>query len=198
MLKVAITGNIASGKSAAEGILKEKGYNVLDTDVAAHDILHYDSVKEKLAAIFKGYDIFKDNEISRSKLGKIVFENAALKTKLENVVHPLVKIEIKRFFRNQQNQGEKIAFVSLPLLFEAKWEKIFDKIILVYAQDEIRLKRLIKRNNLDLEDAQKRLISQNSQDEKILKSDYVIYNNKTLDDFKNDLEKITDLLLIKN
>jgi len=73
MLKVAITGNIASGKSVAEDILKAKGFKVLDTDAVAHRLLKEDNIVKLLAETFHNYDIFENNELSRQKLGKIFF-----------------------------------------------------------------------------------------------------------------------------
>lgn len=200
MLKVAITGNIASGKSTVEELLIEKGFDVLDTDIVAHDLLELETIKEQLISGFKNYDIIENNEISRKKLGKIVFEDEALRKKLERILHPLIKDEIGRFFHNVENshqktsQKEKIAFVSIPLLFEAKFESLFDKIILVYSDDQIRLERLMKRNNLSLQDAKNRLKSQISQDEKTSLADYVIYNNELLSDLNNELIKVIELV----
>jgi len=200
MLKVAITGNIASGKSTAEEILKEKGFNVLDTDIVSHDLLKSEHVKKQILEEFKSYDLLENNEISRPKLGKIIFKDDFLRKKVENILHPLIKNEIGRFFSQLENkiqedsQVEKIAFTSVPLLFEAKFENFFDKIILIYSDDESRLKRLINRNNYSLEDAENRLKSQISQDKKISLADYVIYNNSTVDDLQTELEKVLKLL----
>lgn len=188
MLKVAITGNIASGKSEVEKILREKSFQVLDTDDVVHNLYNEESVKTKIISTFPEYDILENSKISRSKLRKIVFEDEILIKKLENILHPFVKDEIRRFFR--QNEGEKIAFVSVPLLFEAKFEHLFDEIILICADDEIRRKRLIKRSNFSEEHANKRIKIQMSQDKKIPLADYVIYNDKTLDDLKDELNKI--------
>ncbi len=194
MLKVAITGNIASGKSTVENLFKAKCYQVIDADIIVHELLKTKEVQEKILAEFSEHDIIENNEISRPKLGKIVFENEDLRKKLENIIHPLVKDKLESFFQNLES--EKVTIASIPLLFEAKLENLFDKIILVYADDDIRLKRLMQRNNLTLEEAKKRLNSQISQDKKISLADYVIYNNKTIEDLNSTVDSIEKQLLV--
>jgi len=187
MLKIAITGNIASGKSTVENFFEEKGYPVLDTDMVTHDLLKVKKLQEQIIKAFSGYDILENEEISRPKLGKIVFEDKDLRKKLENIVHPLVKTEIGRFFN--QIKG-KIALVSIPLLFETNMQNLFDKVILIYSDDKIRLERLMQRNGLGLDDAKTRMKSQMGQDEKIALADYVVYNNKSLEDLNFALNLI--------
>lgn len=185
MLKVAITGNIASGKSTVESFLKEK-YPVLDTDMVSHELLLDKNVQSQIESAFKGFDILEDNQISRRKLGKIIFydekRSGDFRKKLESILHPLIKKKIEHFFFDNEKNNEQIVFVSIPLLFEAKFESMFDKIILIYADNDIRIKRLMERSNLTLEQAQKRLDSQISQDEKVSLADYVVYNDKSLDE----------------
>ena len=128
--------------------------------------------------------------ISREKLGKIVFSNLKLKTKLESILHPQIRKEILKFF--EINKSQKIVFVAIPLLFEANMQDLFDKILFVYTKDEIRLERLIARNKYTKEYAQIRLNSQLSQDEKVKKSDYVIYNNSTKGELKEKVIKVLE------
>lgn len=190
MLKVAITGNIASGKSEMEKILQEKAYKVLDSDAVVHDLFKVATVKEALCEAFAEFDILDNGEISRPKLGKVIFSDKDLREKAEKILHPLVKDEIERFFHKQTEKGEKIAFASVPLLFEAHFENLFDKIILVYSDDKIRLKRLMERNNLPEEQAQKRINIQMNQDSKKVLSDYIIYNNDTINSLNYKVEEI--------
>ncbi|MBO5738060.1 dephospho-CoA kinase [bacterium] len=179
MLKIAIVGNIASGKSTVENFIKAKGYKVYDTDKIAHKILTLNK---------NVIDEFGTNE--RAKLAKIVFSEPEKLKKLEEIIHPLVKKEILSIFENNFN----IVFISVPQLFEAGFESLFDKIIYVTAEKNIRKNRLIKRNNYTEEEALKRIEAQN-EDNKKEKADFVIENNSTILELENSIDYILKEIL---
>ena len=184
MQKIAITGNIASGKSQVEKIFAQN-YPVYDTDKIAHKIL--DSLTE-----FYGYDVFTDGKIDRKKLGKLVFSNPDIKKKLENIVHPKIKIELEKIF--YKHKLDKFVFVSVPLLFEAGFETMFDKIILVTTDEQTRLERLMKRDKLSKEEALSRINSQVDEGVKLKKSDFIIKNNSDMENLNIQAENIMYIL----
>lgn len=190
MIKVAIAGNIACGKSEVEKILIESGYKVIDTDKVNHSILNSDkNVIEEIKEAFINDNILDEKEnISREKLGKVVFSNDEKKAVLENILHKRIFNKVNEFFK--ENKNEKIVFVSIPLLFESKQEKTFDKIIFISADENLRLQRLIKRNSFSEEYAKVRINSQEKENDKIKKSDYVIYNNSDLKNLRNQIEYV--------
>lgn len=189
MLKVALVGNIASGKSTVEKALQTSGYVVLDTDKVCHELLTCDEVSKE----FSSFDVFENGIISREKLGKLVFANVELKKRLEDILYPMVRLRIAEFF--EQYNAESLVFVAIPLLFEAGMVNLFDKIVFVYCDDDIRLKRLTARNNYTEEYAKIRMDAQQSQDEKIKKSDYVIYNNSTIEALDRCVDSVVNELL---
>lgn len=185
MISFAIVGNIASGKSTVENILQEKGYKVFDTDIIAHEVLN--DFAEEIINQFDGHDISENGKVSREKLGKIVFNDKKLKEKLENIVHPEIKNRIKSIFK--KNKNEKYVFVSIPLLFEIGWGNLFDKILFIKTEDDIRLKRLMQRNKFTQEEALSRIKSQLPQEKKAKKADFVIENNSSIDVLQKYIER---------
>lgn len=138
MIRIALVGNIASGKSTVEHILASNGFLVLDTDRVAHSLL--DNNQEVINA-FKDFDILENAKISREKLGHVVFSSKENKKKLENILHPQIRQEILKFF--DENSDKKAVFVAIPLLFEAQMEDLFDKIVFVYTDDKIDRKSVV-------------------------------------------------------
>lgn len=191
MLKVAISGNIASGKSTVQNILSSIGYKVIDTDIIAENLRK--DFRAEIVNVFSGIDILSENgEISRRKLGNVIFNDKNLKEKLEKFMHPKIRNEVFKFF--DAHKDEKFVFVGIPLLFETGMDKDYDKIIFVHTDDEIRLERLIKRNGYTLEYAKKRIESQMPQNEKELKSDYVINNKGSVEELRSQILEILSKL----
>ena len=182
MRKVAIVGNIASGKSEVKRILQTKGFSVLDTDVVCHGLLDSDKA---IADAFVDYDVFENDKICRKKLGELVFSDNLLLKKLESILHPKVRESIIEFFK--QHNNEDVVFVEIPLLYEAGMEDLFDDILLVYASDKTRLERLMQRNSFSEEYAKQRMNAQLSQDEKMKKASVIIKNESTIDYLEQEL-----------
>jgi len=183
MLRIGITGNIASGKSEVEKVIKKRGYKVFDLDEVVHCI--YDSdlkVKEQLIAEFGTFD--------RKAIGKVVFVDLNKKKKLESIIYPVLKKNIMDIF--DKNLNEKFLFVSGALLYESGFSEFFDKVIFVDAKEEIRLKRLMKRNNFSLSEAKSRIKLQNTKN--IDKADYIIVNNEKIENLEPACNSIIEEL----
>lgn len=189
MTRIAITGNIASGKSTVQKFLENKGYKVLDTDEVSHELL---TVKNsELFEAFRDYDVFENGEFSRFKVGQLIFSDETAREKIASIIHPQVAQEIEKFF--EANSNEKFLFVGIPLLFESNMQNLFDKIIFVYTDDDIRLERLLRRNDYTVEHAKARIASQMPQEEKLKKSDFVINNNGSIEELTQAIFKLLHL-----
>jgi dephospho-CoA kinase len=175
MLKIAIVGNIASGKSTVENIIEQNGFKVYDTDKIAHQIL---------ASNTDVTESFGTND--RKEIAKIVFSDSNKLKILESIIHPLVKKKLEEIFSLESS----IVFVSVPQLFEAEFDKMFDKIIFVSANEDIRISRLMHRNNLNKEDALKRIKAQDTEQSKIEKSDFIITNNWNYEELEKKVLEI--------
>jgi len=194
MIKLAITGNIASGKSLIESLLHKEGITTIDTDKIVHNLLSHDiEIIEKVNNLFDIDVKDEEGKIDRPKVGDIVFNDKNKLEQLEKILHPEVKKVVDTFF--QEHEKEKLVAVAVPQLYEAGWEVYFDYVLLVIADDEIRLERFFKRNNITEEAAQKRLAIQISQKEKRKKADFVIYNSGDAANTRLQLKSILEKLL---
>ena len=180
MLKVGISGKIASGKSEVESILQKLNYKVYDLDILVHSLFENEKIKKEISKKF--------NTLDRKEIASIVFSDENKKKNLENIIYPKLKEIILNIF--DENKNEEMIFISGALLFKSGFYKLFDKTIFINANDEIRLQRLMKRNNLNKDEAKKRL---NLQDEANF-ADFIIENNDDIEKLNKNILNLLDKL----
>ena len=181
MIKIGITGNIACGKSTAFEILKAYDYSVIDCDDIIKELYSNIDFIIQVQKIFP--QIISDKKINLKELSNRLFTDSDFKKKYEEFIFPKVKKEINNYF--DKNMHNDKVFVIVPLLYEAKFETLFDKIIFISAEENIRKQRLISRGSLLSNMAEKVINAQRDEKEKISRSDYVIKNNGTLSEFRH-------------
>jgi dephospho-CoA kinase len=204
MLKIAITGGIACGKSEVGKIIESMNISVLDTDLVCNNLLQTDfNIIEQITSHF-GVDniVTSMGSINKIKLAQIVFSNPKELQFLNNLIHPRCyeivnewinchdsRIKFAEF--RKKELVKHIVVVQIPLLFETKQEKNWDKIICISTNKDEQSKRIIKKFGVD---GLKRLNSQIPIEEKKKLSHYVIENNGTLDQLKEQVNKIFEPL----
>ena len=184
---IGITGSIACGKSTVSNYLKSKGYIVIDADKIGHEALDDDYVKEKLILAF-GNEILEDNKINRQKLGELVFGNSSNLNVLNNIIHPEIRKKILE--KIDKNNDKELIFIDVALLFEAKFDDLVDKIIVVYVDKNTQLTRLMKRNSISKKEALSRIVSQMSPIEKAKLGDYTVNNNLDVINTYEQVDKV--------
>lgn len=195
---IGLTGGIASGKSTVSSLLKEKGFTVIDADVAARIVVQPgEDAYKKIVETF-GKDILLENgEINRPKLGDLVFRDEQKRLQLNAIVHPAVRKQMLLEKEQAIRNGKQTIFLDIPLLFESGLTWMVDKTIVVYVDENIQLQRLMKRNGLDKEAAEIRISAQMPLEEKASKADAVINNNGTITETKKQLEHIIEIWALR-
>ena len=174
---IVITGVIGSGKSTVVNLLRVYGFSIIDADEIAHRVL--DESIDEIKSEF-GSEFIKDNKVDRKSLGSLVFSDSKAKKKLENILHPLIKEQIFAEASRLESSNYPY-FIDLPLYFEKSpvYDE-FQSVCVVYAPEQICLKRIIERNNLDFNEARLRLESQISIEKKREIATYIIDNSSDL------------------
>ena len=189
MLRVAVTGGIACGKSLVGSILRERGYAVCESDELAHELMKPGApAYDEIVNVF-GEDILDPaGYIHRGRLGALVFEEPACRSRLNGIVHPRVRDAWQYWLRERPEETE-IAIVIIPLLFEVDAHAGWDAIICISSAEETQLARLKDRGLNDVE-ARLRIRSQLPNAEKATRSDYVIYNDGTREALKMRTDEV--------
>ena len=183
MIKIGITGSLASGKSTVAKIIASKKYPLFDADKAVKKIYQTNNFKTRIFKKFK----LKSKKNIKNNIKKIISKNEKLLKDLEKIIHPIVRKQIRRFLKS--NKKKKFVIFEIPLLIESKLMKNYDKIILVNSRRDIRLKRYLKRgNNVKIFNLLNK--RQLSPAKKIKFCDYVINNNGSLKLLKKNIKNI--------
>ncbi|MCC5842713.1 MAG: dephospho-CoA kinase [Verrucomicrobia bacterium] len=179
-----LTGGIAAGKSEAQRILLEQHVPVLDTDCVAHDVIQPGEEAYLRIVDHFGREILQgDGQISRRRLGEIVFSDDEQRLALNAMVHP----EVGRRWREWlSGQSAPLAVISIPLLFECGLQNHFDGTLCVWAPEPLMIKRLLTRG-LTESQAKQRIQSQWPVDRKRAASTWSITNDGSLEDLKQQV-----------
>ncbi len=176
MLRVGLTGSIGVGKSFASGVLAELGCRVLDADEIAREVVEpgAPALRDLVGAFGPG--IIRDNgSLDRSQLGALVFADADKRTRLNSILHPyIIAKQDERLREWEAMDPNAIAVVDAALMIESGGYKRFDKLIVVHCRADVQLQRVMTRNSLSRDEAEKRIGAQMAQDEKKKFADYLI------------------------
>lgn len=190
---IALTGGIGTGKSTTIKILESQGYQILDADKIAHQLLQ--EHRFKIAQHF-GSDILEKDILNRKKLGAIVFQNANELKWLEGFLHPLIReCMLQKAYELEKNH--QAYFLDIPLFFEVGGKKCYpvSKVVLIYAPRVLQIERLLERDKLKESEILQRLSCQMDIEQKRTMSDYVIDNSSSLKDLNKQVERFLKTLL---
>jgi len=192
-LKIAITGGIGSGKSAFSKFIQEENYPVINVDDVSKEILVTDiDVKLKVEKEF-GKESFINGKLNKKFLAEKIFSNPHNVVKINSIVHPKV-IEKVNILIYEKLKISDIVFAEAALIYEADMDKYFDYVVLITAEDKLRLKRKVNFDNFTEEQFVKRNENQIPDLEKKKQADFVFENNGSLDDLKIKAELLLKIL----
>lgn len=178
---IGITGGIASGKSTVTEFLRQQGYQVIDADQVVHELQEPGGrLYQALLSAFGPAILQEDGRLNRPKLGAMIFGNPQLLAQSSQLQNEIIREELARR-RDLLAETEDFFFMDLPLLFELEYDNWFDQIWLVDVTEETQLSRLMARNVLSQEEAEKRIAAQLSLQEKRKRADVLIENNGQLE-----------------
>jgi dephospho-CoA kinase len=188
---IGLTGGIASGKSSVATLLRRHGFQVAEADRLAHDVIRLG--QPAFTEIIRRFGPqIKDGagEIDRAALGKIVFSDSSARIDLENIIHPRVRELTQRLKEGWRQQGERVAFYEVPLLFEKNMDADFDAIWVVDLPEVEQVARLQARTGLSVDEAKKRILAQVSRAERVRRATELIDNSGTVVDLERQVARL--------
>lgn len=194
MLRAALTGGIGTGKTYVSVRLREAGIPVVDADVLARDVVRPGT--PGLAEVRERFGegvIATDGTLNRPALAAIVFEDEAARRDLERIIHPRVRDSIETFYA-QLPAGVRVAVADIPLLFETGREGKFSPIIVAACPPDVQLERVMHRDGMTRDDAERRIAAQWPIDDKVSRADIVIRTGGTFDETDRQVRDLADEL----
>lgn len=186
---IGLTGGIGSGKSTVAQYFRDCGVLVIDTDEIARQLLEAEQPSLKEVVQHFGKEILqKDGSLNRAKLRTRIFESTAERHWLETLLHPLIKAKVLQYSHDQKSNTEKTVpyfIVDIPLLLEANFEDIVDRILVVDCPSNIQIERIQKRDAMPINVIQQIIQTQVDRNTRLQKADDIIDNTDALETLKN-------------
>lgn len=185
---IGVTGGIASGKSLVSAYLIAHGFPIVDADIVAREVVAPDSIGlKKVAATFGNEIVDTKGNLDRKRLAKIVFADDSQLKLLNDILQPLIRQQIQQELQQFIAQGQEYIFLVAPLLFEENYQSICDEIMVVTVTLQTQLQRLMSRDQLNEQQARRRIAAQWPLSRKIALADVVIDNDGTIAQTKAQL-----------
>lgn len=192
---IGLTGGIGTGKSTVSAMLKAKGIMVIDSDQIAREVVEPGSkALAQIVAHFGQEVLLPDGRLNRKTLGARVFGNEEERKRLMEITHPAIFAETEKRISEAQKNGEALIVLDSPLLIETGRYKQTDLVVLVYADEETQLQRIMRRDNLTEEEARNRIIAQMPIDEKRQYADIIIDNRGTIEELEVQVAQLLNRL----
>ncbi len=190
MINIALTGGIASGKTQVTNYLISKGYTVVDADRMSREMTAPGGkAMPYILEHFGPSFILEDGGLDRAAMRDLVFRDPTWKSVLEEGTTKVVLEDIEAIKRERAASGDKVLFFDIPLLFETGSEDDYDAVWVVTADYELRKKRIMERDGIDDTLIDLIMDSQEEEEKKVKLADNVIYNNGTLEELRESVDR---------
>jgi dephospho-CoA kinase len=194
MFKIAVTGGAGSGKTFVCSRLKSLGLEVISADdMAKEAVVPGSAALQKIAGRFGEKILLPDGSLNRKMLRQIITDDDAARNTLENILHREISTLISENVIRLEKAGHRMVVIEIPLLYELDLQNRFDRVIMVSARRELRIRRLMERDSITRVSAEKLINVQMPDREKIEGADYVVHNEGSME----DLAKSVDMLFKK-
>jgi len=192
-MKIGITGGIGSGKSTVTDYLTDQGYPVVDADDIARQIVRKGSpVLSQLAEALGGEILTPEGELDRALTAEMVFGDPDKKQILNDIMWKAIGEVMDGEIASLEDEGYPVIFVDAPLLFEAGMQENLDAVWMVYADEDIRIERVMERDDVGADQVRARMAAQMSDEEKMELADEVLDNNGTREELTEQIDRLLE------
>ena len=178
MISIAITGGIGSGKSYVSALLQKQGIPIYNADDEAKRLMLGDEgIREGLMDLL-GDEVYTDGNLNKPLLASYLFADAGNAACINSIVHPRVKADFRSWLK--AHQESEIAALECAILYESGFEDTVDFVVMVYAPEELRVERAMRRDNATEQQIRARIAAQMNDEEKCRRADYVVFNDGSI------------------
>lgn len=195
MFKIGLTGGIGTGKSTVSKLFKDYGIPIIDADIISREVLKkYPEILEDIKNTFNDGFFDENGELKRREFGNYIFKFPNERIAYENIIIPYIKKDIEETFKYYEDEGEKAVILDAPTLIENNLHSEMDFNILVYANHDIQIFRVMERDSLNKEEVLNRINAQMSIDEKKSLVNFIIDNGGNFENTEEQVEEIVQFI----